>query len=130
MLKYDTSKNLLYVGDASNLIYVLDNKMKVVKTWKMPSPAVDIDFPKNSSPRILTIGKFSPSDQKLGSLLYNTKSIQNVPRPVDFITADLNMDSNEDVIICGFGHNTGKLLWYDNFDKEKEHVLKEFSLKF
>lgn len=125
MLKYDTTKSLLYVGDASNLIYVLDDKMAVTKTWKMPSPAVDIDFPKNSSPRILTIGKFIPSDQKLGSLLYNTKSIQNLPRPVDFITADLNMDSKEDVIICGFGHNTGKLLWYDNFDTEKEHVLKE-----
>ena len=65
MLKFDKSTNLLYVGDASNLIYVLDDKMTVKKTWKMPSPAVDIDFPSNSSPRILTIGKFSPSDQKL-----------------------------------------------------------------
>ncbi|MCF7569389.1 VCBS repeat-containing protein [Sabulilitoribacter arenilitoris] len=125
MLKYDVYTNLLYVGDASNLIYVLDNKMAVKKTWKMPSPAVDIDFPPNSSPRILTIGKFSPSDQKLGSLLYNNKSIQNLPRPVDFATADLNMDTKEDIVICGFGHNTGKLLWYDNFNTEKVHILKD-----
>jgi len=124
MLKFDKSTNLLYVGDASNLIYVLDDKMTVKKTWKMPSPAVDIDFPSNSSPRILTIGKFSPSDQKLGSLLYNTNSIQNLPRPVNFTAADLNGDNKEDVVICGFGHNTGKLLWYENFDAEKEHVLK------
>ncbi|WOD44401.1 FG-GAP repeat domain-containing protein [Hwangdonia lutea] len=124
MLKFDKSKNLLYVGDASNLIYVLDDKMTVKKTWKMPSPAVDIDFPANSSPRILTIGKFNPSDQKLGSLLYNNTSLKNLPRPVSFTTADLNADSKEDVVICGFGHNTGKLFWYDNFNPEKEHVLK------
>ena len=126
MLKFDESTNQLYVGDASNLIYILDNKMVVKKTWKMPSPAVDIDFPTNNSPRILTIGKFSPSDQKLGSLLYNNNmSIKNLPRPVDFTTGDLNMDKKEDIIICGFGHNTGKLLWYENFDAEKEHVLKD-----
>lgn len=124
MLKFDKTKNLLYVGDASNLIYVLDNKMAVTKTWKMPSPAVDIDFPTNNTPRILTIGKFSPSDQKLGSFFYNNTSIQNLPRPVNFTTADLNKDNKEDVVICGFGHNRGKLLWYDNFDPNKEYVLK------
>jgi len=125
LLQFDTLTSQLYVGDASNLIYVLDNKMTVTKTWKMPSPAVDIDFPINDTPRILTIGKFSPSDQKLGSLLYNNKSIQNLPRPVNFTTADLNEDNIEDVVICGFGHNTGKLLWYDNFDIKKEHILKD-----
>jgi hypothetical protein len=124
MLKFDESADLLYVGDANNLIYVLDNKMTLKKTWKVPSPAVDIDFQLNSSPRILTIGKFSPSDQKLGSLLYNKMTIQNLPRPVNFTTGDINMDKKEDVVICGFGHNTGKLVWYDNFDLEKEHVLK------
>lgn len=124
MLKFDESTDLLYVGDASNLIYVLDNTMTLKKTWKVPSPAVDIDFQLNKSPRILTIGKFSPSDQKLGSLLYNKKSIQNLPRPVNFTTGDINMDQKEDVVICGFGHNTGKLVWYDDFNLEKEHVLK------
>lgn len=125
MLKFDESTNQLYLGDANKLIYVLDAQLSVKKTWKMPSPAVDIDFPSNNSPRILTIGKFSPSDQKLGSLLYNNRSIQNLPRPVNFTTGDLNMDKKEDVVICGFGHNSGKLLWYDNFEVEKEHILKD-----
>lgn len=125
MLKFDENSNLLYVADASNLVYILDNNMTLKKTWKLPSPAVEIDFPQNNSPRILTIGKFSPSDQKLGSLIYKNKKIEHLPRPVDFAIGDLNMDNKEDVIICGFGHNTGKLFWYENFDVEKEHVLKE-----
>jgi hypothetical protein len=124
LLKFDESTNQLYIGDASNLFYVLDNQMTLKKTRKLPSPAVGIDFPYKDSPRILTIGTFSPSDQKLGSLIFKNTNLQNLPRPVDFATGDLNMDGKEDVIICGFGHNTGKLFWYDNFKVENEHVLK------
>ncbi len=131
LLKFDELTSQLYVGDASNLIYILDKKMKLKRTLKGPSPAVDIDFPTNKAPRILTIGKFSPSDQNLGELssMFSTDNsprikIQNLPRPVNFSTADLNADEKEDVIICGFGHNRGKLLWYDNFDPNKRYVIK------
>ena len=98
--------------------------MNLKKTRRLPSPAVDIDFPMGDSPRILTIGRFNPSDQELGNLIFKNANLQNLPRPVDFETGDLNMDGKEDVIICGFGHNTGKLFWYDEFNTDKEHVLK------
>lgn len=132
LLRFDKLTSQLYVGDASNLIYVLDKQMALTKTWEVTSPAVHIDFPINSAPRILTIGKFSPSDQKLGALnsLYNDNnndnktSLKNLPRPVNFTIADLNEDKKDDVVICGFGHNRGKLFWYDNFDVKKEHILK------
>lgn len=35
------------------------------------------------------------------------------------------MDNKEDVVISGFGNNIGSLFWYDNFQMEKEHVLKD-----
>src|SRR5690606_25541283 len=50
-------------------------------------------------------------------------NIPNLFRPVDFSVADLNGDDREDLIVCEFGHNTGKLSWYDNFQPDQEHVL-------
>jgi len=133
MLKYDKKTYRLYVGDKQNTLYILDSRLRLKNTLELSDAPVDIDFPKNESPRLLTIGTFQPSDQKKGRLtsLYKTKktaeasvNINALPRPVQFATGDLNQDDKEDVVICGFGNNIGKLFWYDNFDTTKEHVLK------
>ncbi|MCE6990519.1 VCBS repeat-containing protein [Dyadobacter sp. CY323] len=132
LLKFDPAPAQLYVGDDQNALYVLDKSFQLKDTWWIDTPPVDIDFPKNAPPRLLTIGKFEPSDQKLGGMISLSKSqvpqaavnIANLPRPVQFTAADLNMDGKEDVIICGFGNNAGKLFWYDGFDPQKEHILK------
>ncbi|WP_373517287.1 FG-GAP repeat domain-containing protein [Pricia sp.] len=98
----------------------------------MNSPAADIAFPIDSDPLLLNIGKLAPSDQKKGSLgriglgasVYNPiNGFSDLKRPVSFEIEDLNSDGKNDVIICSFGHNTGKLAWYDNFDSSKEHIL-------
>jgi hypothetical protein len=132
MLKFDPASAQLYVGDDQNALYVLDRSLQWTDTWWMDTPPVDMDFPKNAPPRLLTIGKFSPSDQRLGRMLSLSKTqtagaslnISNLPRPVQFSTGDLNMDGKEDVVICGFGNHAGKLFWYDGFDPQKEHILK------
>ena len=125
----------LHVGDGQNYLYTLDPQMKLIRSRTVSSAPVDIDFPKNVAPRLLSIGVFTPSDQKSGSLislneLNNKKSsainFTGLPRPVHFATGDLNMDQKEDVVICGFGNFTGKLSWFEGFDPEKEHVLKDF----
>ncbi|GAA3562021.1 VCBS repeat-containing protein [Snuella lapsa] len=134
MLKFDDSNAELYVGDAQGVMYVMDSKMRLKNTWPVSNAPVDIDFPKGKEPRVLSIGVFRPSDQKLGSLtsLYKDKSsghfevdLQQLPRPVQFQTGDLNMDGKEDIVICGFGNHSGKLFWLDNFEVDKAHVLKE-----
>jgi hypothetical protein len=132
LLKFDKKTSQLYVGDDQNALYVLDNKLQLKDTWWIDSAPVDIDFPNNGPPRLLTIGKFSPSEQKLGRLMSLDKSgnksltnvnIQALPRPVQFSAGDLNMDGKEDVIISGFGNNSGKLFWYNGFDSGKENIL-------
>lgn len=133
LLKFDKNTAQLYVGDAQNAVYVLDRQSQLTDTWWIDTPATDIDFPKNAAPRLLTIGVFSPSDQQLGRLMTLERSakagsvpinIRALPRPVQFAAGDLTGDGKEDVVICGFGNNAGKLFWYDGLDPGKEHVLK------
>jgi hypothetical protein len=133
LLKYDKSSGQLYVGDAQNALYVVDGNFQLKDTWWIDTAPTDIDFPKNAAPRLLTIGIFNPSEQKLGRLMSLEKSaktpstginIQSLPRPVQFTAADLNLDGKEDAVICGFGNNGGKLFWYDDFQPTKENILK------
>lgn len=132
LLKFDPLSRMLYVGDAQNVLYVLDSNFNTHYTWFVDSPPVDIDFPKHAFPRVLTIGVFSPSDQMKGRLFSLDSAVvpapsdinlQSLQRPVQFATADLNMDQKEDLILCAFGNNVGKLAWYDDFNIKKEHLL-------
>ncbi|GAB4023480.1 FG-GAP repeat domain-containing protein [Spirosoma koreense] len=133
LLKYDPNTAQLYVGDAQHALYVLGSQLQLADTWWIDTPSTDIDFPKQAAPRLLTIGIFAPSDQRLGRLMTLERSakagsspvnIRDLPRPVQFTVSDLNADGKDDVVICGFGNNAGKLFWYDNFEPTKEHVLK------
>lgn len=132
LLKYDPAASLLYIGDAQNELFVVDSLFHLKATFNTPTPSVDIDFPKNGSPRLLTIGSITPSDEKQGrwmpldSTIKTAQSIdfKDLPRPVQFATSDFNKDGKEDVVICGFGNNVGKLAWYDNLQPTKEHILK------
>jgi FG-GAP-like repeat len=129
LLKFDKTTTQLYVGDAQNELYMADSSLRLKKTWQTISPAVDIDFPKNKTPRLLTIGTVRPSDQKQGqwaSLDTNLakQSFQNLQRPVSFAARDVNQDGKEDVIIAQFGNHSGKLSWFDAANPQKEQILK------
>lgn len=131
LLKYDKATSRLYVGDAQNELYVVDSAFQMKALWNIDSPPTDIYFPKNAKPRLLTIGTFNPSDQKLGRIISLDTSatetsvyFDSLPRPVQFAAADLFLDGKEDLIICGFGNNIGKLFYYNDFSSVKEHILK------
>ncbi|SEI84507.1 Repeat domain-containing protein [Dyadobacter sp. SG02] len=130
LLKYDPASSQLFIGDDQNALYAF-GKTGLNDTWWIDSAPTDIDFPKNAPPRLLSIGVFKPSDQRSGRLMSLSKTmnpalvnIQNLPRPVQFAAGDLNMDGKDDALICGFGNHSGKLFWLDDFQPEKEHVLK------
>jgi hypothetical protein len=134
LLKFDPGTSQLYVGDDQNALFVLDNAFQLKENFWIDSAPTDIDFPKNAPPRLLTIGVFKPSDQRIGRLMsvsktaasgQNMVNIQNLPRPVQFTAGDLNMDGKADALISGFGDHSGKLFWLDDFRSDKEHILKE-----
>ncbi|MEO8416609.1 MAG: VCBS repeat-containing protein [Ginsengibacter sp.] len=134
LLKFDPATSLLYIGDAQNELYaVRGSNSKLVASWKVESPPVDIDFPASGFPRVLCIGSISPSEKKTGSLYSldsnqispgETSKFEKLARPVQFAEADLNGDGKKDLVICQFGNHTGKLSWFDGGDPEKEHILK------
>lgn len=131
LLKYDKASAQLFIGDDQNALYIF-GKTGLKDTWWIDSAPTDVDFPQTAPPRLLSIGVFKPSDQRTGRLMSLSKTsdaslvnIQNLPRPVQFSVGDLNMDGKDDALICGFGNHSGKLFWLDNFQPEKEHILKE-----
>lgn len=132
LIKFDTISHSLFIGDANNRLYILNNKLKLQSSWFTESAPVDIHFSSDAPPLLLTIGTFNPSDQKKGRLIsFDTTgnnqvkliNMDELPRPVQFSIGDLNMDGKKDVIICGFGNNRGELAWYENLDLNKKHVL-------
>ncbi|MBX2920654.1 MAG: VCBS repeat-containing protein [Chitinophagaceae bacterium] len=132
LLKFDSPSDELYAGDAENKLYILNNNFEFKSAWNVESAPVDIDFPDNEPPRLLTVGSVSPSDQKNGRLVtfdttftvqYPPVNIDHLPRPVQFAYADLDMDGKQDAIVCGFGNNTGKLVWYSDCKISGENVL-------
>ncbi|HRQ49545.1 MAG TPA: VCBS repeat-containing protein, partial [Agriterribacter sp.] len=133
MLKFNNASNEIYIGDGQHKLYILDNHFNFKSAWNTESAPVDISFRKDAPPLLLTIGSFAPSDRPLGRLLsFDTSFITPLPeinidqlyRPVQFARADLNRDGKEDVVICHFGNNAGKLAWYDDFRVSKESIVK------
>jgi hypothetical protein len=131
LLTFNKASSELYIGDNTNL-YVLKNTGEISNSWVLNSPASHIEFNENSDPLLLTIGKFRPSDQKLGRLsnlkisknsLGKGVAIPQLPRPVYFATGDLNGDHKKDAVVCSFGNYGGKLSWFDDFEPSREHIL-------
>ncbi len=119
LLYFDSIQNNLYIGDNTTL-YALHNSGVFSGIWSLPSPASDYKILPTGQKAVLTIGSIAPSDEKEGALLISGPDsdstmnpiLQNLSRPVSFSVADLDMDGNEDYIICGFGHHTGSLTWH------------------
>lgn len=132
MLRFNHISDEIYVGDGLPKLYVLNNHFEFKSAWNVESAPVDIDFPKSEPPRLLTVGSVSPSDQKKGRLVsFDTSftlqslpvNIDGLPRPVQFVYADLDLDGKQDAVICGFGNNTGKLSWYSDCEIPSEHII-------
>jgi hypothetical protein len=85
------------------------------------------------------IGMLNPNNDRLGSgrkigiasdgKLQQTivdPSINQLQRPVQLTTVDLNKDGKEDIIACEFGFLTGALSWFENkgAGKYDKHILR------
>jgi FG-GAP-like repeat len=131
MVRFRPENKTLYVGlRGENRIDILDLKHQRIDSLKTSSPVSDIHFGKDNSTQILTLGIMDPNNQKKGNLSEISASkqsknlIEKLPRPVQMTYSDLNQDGKEDVLICSFGNDVGKLSWYENGSME-EHILKQ-----
>ncbi len=115
-------------------LYALNNQLRRVDSVKVYSPVLGVRSERRGTLDLLSVGLLDPNDQPVGDWQRrksgNTKptaQIDNLQRPVYSVTADLNRDGRQDVVICQFGHHFGKLTWHEKQrdGNYREHVLDE-----
>jgi hypothetical protein len=103
--------------------------------WQTPpltpggSP-VEIRFTASGIVGVL-IGDFMPSMERNGALVrWRAGKVETLAaplhRPTDVLPVDLNGDGREDLVVCEYGHFTGKTFWMENTGTGYErHTLLE-----
>ncbi|HRP56177.1 VCBS repeat-containing protein [Agriterribacter sp.] len=90
-VQFDEKLNGLYLTTTGNGIFPTDAPVGAVQRWV-----------KNGSQP-----GYKPEDFIIG----------NLQRPVCIAYGDLNKDGLEDIVVCEFGNQTGRLSWYENTGK-------------
>lgn len=132
-VKIDTSvkPHRVFVNQSgSNTLFLLSDKLKVMDSLIADGPLVDIDFSENEfvTCKIGTnlFGNNSSNGDitriqvnKRGYMKAGSKPIfENLARPVQIQSADINGDSKMDFVICEFGNLNGALFWMENKGSE------------
>lgn len=134
LVKVDTSvkpHRLLVNRASSNTLFLLDEKLQLIDSLVNKGPLVDINiygneylickigsnlFGNNSSNGDLTPLTISNK----GKMNAGTEPLfQNLARPVQVQSADLNGDLQKDYLICEFGNVNGSLFWMENKGDEQ-----------
>ncbi|MFD0750671.1 FG-GAP repeat domain-containing protein [Mucilaginibacter calamicampi] len=127
-VKIDNTVNpaRVFVANAqAHKLYLLTPQLKIVDSVETEGPVVDMLF-NNNQIFVTTIGKtLGANADKIGTVtelsINNGKIISgkvplfnNLARPVQLLTADLNNDNKQDYLICEFGNMNGELVWMEN----------------
>lgn len=131
MLRYDSLSHRIWAGTQRGQLIGLNQSLQRVDSMQFNSPPVDLHHSEADGLTMLLVGVLNPNDRLAGSwgpLNPQTKAvspqIQQLDRPVQVTTADLNRDGRADRIVCQFGHYLGKLSWFEQTaNGYREHVL-------
>ncbi len=126
----------LYIGTMQGNLLVLNKQLQVTDSFQIASAPVSIFKKTDDIFDVLTMGEMRPTEEQKGIFqpIYkqNPKAnniqeqIVGLKRPVQFEEVDLNNDGKNEVVICQFGYQTGKLAWYDRpGNRWHEHILSE-----
>ena len=128
-VKIDTSvkPHRVFVNRASsNTLFLLNDKLQVRDSMITDGPLVDIDFSGNEIITCKIGSNLFGNNSRNGSLtririnkLGNMRAegkplIENLARPVQTQTLDINGDQKMDYLICEFGNVSGSLFWMEN----------------
>ncbi|CAL1516361.1 VCBS repeat-containing protein [Chitinophaga sp. MM2321] len=132
MVAFNPANSDLLTSDGNNTLTRWDRDLRVIDSRKLPSPAVDILFTKDTAGQqqaILTeIGNMRALDVSAGIItrlnLNDPQSKQSdlmpfLKRPVQTVEADINKDGLMDLVVCAFGHNQGGLYWLKQLPDHK-----------
>lgn len=134
-VKIDNSVNparLFVFENFSRQLFLLNQKLDVLDSVTIDGVIVDISF-HNNEILACSIGNrlsvkadknkfgtvFPLVVNKHGKFQVKAPIFQNLHRPVQIISADLNRDNKIDYIICEFGKLTGSLIWMENKGRGK-----------
>ena len=126
----------LYIGTMQGNLLVLNKQLQVTDSFQIASAPVSIFKKTDDIFDVITMGEMRPTEEQKGVFqpIYkqNPKAnniqeqIVGLKRPVQFEEVDLNNDGKNEVVICQFGYQTGKLSWYDRpGNRWHEHVLSD-----
>ncbi len=141
LTKIDTSVNdlqLLLFDLSGKYLFRYNKQLQITDSVKMDATIVDIDI-HNDSIVVCNMNVINPNNGKFGKgQLLHTKAKQitgldalalfdNLARPVQISSCDLNNDSRTDYIVCEFGHLSGALSWMENSGNKiyTRHVLRD-----
>ncbi|MFN3488222.1 MAG: FG-GAP repeat domain-containing protein [Emticicia sp.] len=138
-IKIDSANQQIYAASDATLS-IFDKKATTILAQKVEETIVDIDFGNtlqkagNRTGYFTNIGILNPNDLTKGSLhgfdfagknnFKNTgKTLENLTRPVQSISVDLDKDGLIDQLICGYGNKNGSLIYYKNLGKNNYKAL-------
>jgi len=117
MIRMDSSRNELFVGDRFSNLYQLDHNFTVQDSFKLASPPSHMIFRNGDDPLLSLMGIMNPNDQSKGQLVslqkkshHHSVLIDSLKRPVSAEYVDLDNDKIKDFVVCAFGNYTGALL--------------------
>lgn len=142
-VRFDPGNGLIFVADATvERLLVFNRQMEIEASFELPSPISHIRIEGNAEEPgtrelvLSHIASISPSDAPDGSIIsgqYNPEStegsfddmiLDNIRRPVETLSADLNGDGLDDLLVNEFGHRRGSVFWLKNsgntFESEKQ----------
>ncbi len=135
MVNGDPERKVLFVGDSeAKRLEVLNFEGKWQSGIFLSNVPVGIMFQSNTA-FISLIGSLAPSDAPRGAIataLWVTNQfttpeplLTGLKRPVGTLTADLDGDGDQDMIINTYGHTMGRFSWWENTGNGKyiEHQL-------
>jgi FG-GAP-like repeat len=143
-IKIDPGNRWIYAANGfDSSVSIYNDQLTLLAKNPVHGTLIDMDFgdslqkPGTRNGILTLIGIMNPNDLTTGSVhsfsisekgvftSFN-KLIDSLPRPVQTISCDMDMNNIPDYLVCGFGNTTGGFFWVRPNSKIEQQVLRAF----